>query len=207
MNLAHLALELEDVLEKDTCIVAEMGSGSVIHDLVSFGGDDKQFVGNINKALGWGVPAAFGIKLAQPDRPVVAVVGDGAFCFGGPQPLWSLARYHAPVTTIVMNNKSYNDERNRILMRGGRQYQTGRDMACYLGDPDIDYVKAAAAYGVEGEVVREPSALRPALERAKRATTQGAPYLLDVHLERAGIGGSAEWHPPFSIKDLRKRQV
>ena len=203
----RLAMEMEETLEKDTCLVAESGSGSPIARIMDFGGEDKQFFGNSGKALGWGVPAAFGVKLALPDRPVVAVVGDGAFCFSGPQPLWTCARYHAPVTFIVLNNGSYNDERNRMFMRGGRMFQAGRDMSCSLGDPDIDYVKAAAAYGVEGEAVVEPSSLRPALERAKRATAQGSPYLLDVHLERRGINAVSTWHPPFSIEALRRRKV
>ncbi len=153
------------------------------------------------------LPASFGVKLAYPDRPVVAVMGDGAFSFAGPQPLWTFARYHAPVTLIVVNNGSYNAERNRMLMGGGRMFQTGRDMACSLGNPDIDYVKAAAAYGVEGEAVRDASDLGPALERAKRATAQGSPYLLDVHVERRGIGALSNWHPPFSIAALRQRRV
>ena len=58
--------------------------------------------------------AAAGAKLARPDLPVVAILGDGAFLFGGPQPLWSQARYSIPVTNIVLNNRSYNNERNRI---------------------------------------------------------------------------------------------
>ena len=58
--------------------------------------------------------------------------------------------------TIVLNNHSYNNERNRIWHFGGRQFKTGRDMTCYLGSPDVDYAKAADAFGVEGEVVKEP---------------------------------------------------
>jgi thiamine pyrophosphate-dependent acetolactate synthase large subunit-like protein len=153
------------------------------------------------------LPAAFGVKLAHPDLPVVSVVGDGAFLFAGPQPLWSYARYKAPVTIIVCNNRSYNNERNRIWNIGGRQFQTGRDMTCYLGDPDIDFAKAASAFGVEGEVVAEPSQLQAALERAKRATADGRPYLLDVHIQRNGIGATSTWHPSYSIADLRQRKV
>src|SRR5262249_49673095 len=62
--------------------------------------------------------------------------------------LWSQARYKAPVINIVLNNKSYNNERNRIWHFAGRQFQTGRDMTCYNGSPDIDYAKAAEAFGV-----------------------------------------------------------
>jgi acetolactate synthase I/II/III large subunit len=203
----RLGMELESVLEKDTCVVAENDSGRKMEDFMSFGGSDKQYFTTGGSALGWGLPAAFGVKLAHPDLPVVSVVGDGAFLFAGPQPLWSYARYMAPVTIIVCNNRSYNNERNRIWNIGGRQFQTGRDMTCYLGDPDIDYAKVASGFGVEGEVVAEPAQLQPALERAKRATADGRPYLLDVHIERNGIGAASTWYPPFSIAGLRQRKV
>ncbi len=200
-------MEMESVLEKDTCIVSEVDSGRSLEHLMLFGGDDKQYFGNGGQALGWGLPASFGVKMALPDRPVVALIGDGAFLFAGPQPLWSFARYRAPVTLIVLNNRSYNNERNRIWYTGGRQFKTARDMVCYLGDPDIDYVKMAASFGVDGEAVEGPSSIRPALERAKRATAEGKPYLLDVHVERRGIGADSTWHPSYSIEALRQRKV
>jgi thiamine pyrophosphate-dependent acetolactate synthase large subunit-like protein len=203
----RLGMELETALDKDACVVAESDSGRKMEDFMSFGGSDKQFFTTTGAALGWGLPAAFGVKLAHPDLQVVSVVGDGAFLFAGPQPLWSYARYKAPVTIIVCNNRSYNNERNRIWNIGGRQFQTGRDMTCYLGDPDIDYAKLASGFGVEGEIVAEPGQLQAALQRAKRATADGRPYLLDVHIERNGIGATSTWYPPYSIADLRQRKV
>lgn len=207
ISVERLGMELENFLEKDACFVAEIDSGRTMETYMNFGGDDKEYFGNTGRALGWGLPAAFGVKLAKPDKPVVAVLGDGAFLFSGPQPLWSYARYHAPVTIVVMNNRSYNNERNRIWASGGKQFQRRRDMTCYLGDPDVDFAKTASAFGVEGEVVADPNALRPALERAKRANVEGRPYLLDVHVERTGIGATSTWYPPYSIEALRQRKV
>jgi thiamine pyrophosphate-dependent acetolactate synthase large subunit-like protein len=175
--------------------------------LMSFGGADKKYFATSPNILGWGMAAALGVKLANPDRPVVSVVGDGSFCFSGPQPLWSQARYKAPVINIVLNNKSYNNERNRIWHFAGRQFQTGRDMTCYNGSPDIDYAKAAEAFGVEAEGVKEPDKLKGALDRAQRAVADGRPYLLDVDTYRDGIGAVSTWYPAYSIADLRKRRV
>ena len=82
-------------------------------------------------------------------------VGDGSALFGGPQPLWSMARYKAPVTDIVVNNRSYNNERNRIWTFSRRRAVQDRPRhACYNGSPDVDFAKAAQAFGVEGEVVQ-----------------------------------------------------
>jgi benzoylformate decarboxylase len=208
IDLARLGIELEEVLDKDACIVAEPERGrATLHNLLETGGDDKRWFSQGGIVLGWAIPASFGVKLAMPDRAVVALTGDGAFNFNGVQPLWSMARYHAPVMMIIVNNRCYNRERSSMWAGRGRQFQTGRDIACYLGDPDIDYSKMAASVGVEGEAVPEASRLRSALERAKRANVEGRPYLLDVHVEPHGIGAASKWHPEYSIADVRKRKV
>src|SRR5215471_1303478 len=207
ITLSRIGLELEAALAPDTCYVCDVDSGKAMDPLMSFGGDDKKYFATSPNILGWGMAAAFGVKLARPDQPVVSVVGDGSFCFSGPQPLWSQARYHAPVMTLVLNNHSYNNERNRIWHFGGQQFKTGRDMTCYLGSPDIDYAKAADAFGVEGEVVNEPDKLKGAIARAQRAVADGRPYLLDVHTWRDGVGAASTWHPPYSVAERRTRKV
>jgi thiamine pyrophosphate-dependent acetolactate synthase large subunit-like protein len=207
ISMERLGLELEANLERDTCYVADVDSGKTMDPLMAFGGDDKHYFGTGPNVLGWGMAAAFGVKLARPDVPVVSVVGDGSFLFSGPQPLWSMARYKAPVTVIVLNNRSYNNERNRIWNGAGRQFEASRDMTCYNGDPDVDFAKAAGAFGVEGETVTDPAGLQGAFYRAKTATIEGRPYLLDVHIRREGLGAVSEWHPPYSIAELRTRKV
>ena len=207
ISMERLGLELEASLDRDTCYVADVDSGKTMDPLMAFGGNEKRYFGTGPNVLGWGMAAAFGVKLARPDTPVVSVVGDGSFCFSGPQPLWTQARYKAPIVNIVLNNHSYNNERNRIWNGAGRQFDTGRDMTCYLGSPDVDYSKAAAAFGVDGEVVKEASSIKPALDRAKQATVEGRPYLLDIHIQREGLGAVSAWHPPYSVADLRSRKV
>ena len=208
ISTERLVSEMDDILEKDTCIVSEADAGlTTITNLLSYGGKNKQYLSNSGIALGWGLPAAFGAKLAHPDTPVVAIVGEGAFLFSGPQPLWSYSRYKAPITVIVLNNKSYNNERNRIWTHGGRQFETGRDMVCYLGDPDVNFVKLGEAFDVPGEIVNKASKIKDALKRAKKENENGRPYLLDVHVERRGIGSLSTWHPKYSIEALRQRKV
>jgi thiamine pyrophosphate-dependent acetolactate synthase large subunit-like protein len=207
VSMERLGIELEANLDRDTCYVADVDSGKTMDPLMAFGGDDKQYFGTGPNVLGWGMAAGFGVKLARPDVPVVSVVGDGSFLFSGPQPLWSMARYRAPVTVIVLNNHSYNNERNRIWNSAGRQFETARDMTCYNGDPDVDFAKAAGAFGVEGETVKEPAGLKDAFARARSAMVEGRPYLLDIHIKREGLGAVSEWHPPYSVADLRSRKV
>jgi thiamine pyrophosphate-dependent acetolactate synthase large subunit-like protein len=207
ITLGRLGLELEEALERDTCYVCDVDSGKSMDAVMSFGGGDKQYIGTGPNVLGWGMAAGVGVKLAKPDMPVVSVVGDGSFLFSGPQPLWSMARYQAPVTVLVLNNKSYNNERNRIWNSAGRQFRTGRDMTCYNGSPDVDFAKTASAFGVEGETVTEPAQIRASVDRAKRANVEGRPYLLDIHVRRDGIGAASTWYPAYSIAEQRSRKV
>ncbi len=208
VKLERLAVELEAGLEKDTIYVNDIDSGKKMDAFMSFGGAGKTYVANGPNILGWGMAAAFGAKLARPDKPVVGILGDGAFLFGGPQPLWSQARYKAPVTNIVLNNRSYNNERNRIwTFIAGEQFKSGRDMTCYNGSPDVDIAKAAQSFGVEAETVKESAGVKAALQRAKRANVEGRPYLLDIHVQRDGVGAASEWYPPLSIAELRTRKV
>ena len=207
IRMERLGVELEQWLDKDAIYVCDVDSGKRMDPFMSFGGDDKSYIGTGPNILGWGMAAGLGVKLAHPNRQVLSVVGDGSFLFSGPQPLWSLSRYQAPTTSIVLNNKSYNNERNRIWMSGGTQFKAGRDMTCYLGSPDVDYAMLAKAFSVDAEKVQDASQIKDALARAKKANMDGRPYLLDVNIQRDGIGASSAWHPEYSIAGLRTRKV
>jgi benzoylformate decarboxylase len=209
IKMERLGVELEGHMDKDAIYVSDCDSGRTMDPLISWGGGGgRSYISTGPNILGWGIAAATGAKLAMPDRPVLSCVGDGSCMFGGPQPLWSQARYNAPITNIVVNNRSYNNERNRIWsFIAGQQFKMGKDMTCYNGSPDVDFAKAAQAFGVEGEVVSDPNTLKPALARAKKANVDGRPYLLDVHVDRDGVGAESTWYPPFSIAEQRTRKV
>ena len=158
-------------------------------------------------ALGWGVGAAIGVKLAQPDRQVVALQGDGGFMFAQAESLWTMARYEVPVIVVIFNNRSYNGPRNKILKAGGKAAQVGKDMICYLGDPDVDFAKVAAGFGVKGEVRVAPEQVGPAIRRAIESTREGKPYLIDAVVGRTGLAADSTWHPKYSVASVRSRKV
>jgi len=162
---------------------------------------------SIQQALGWGIGLSIGAKLANPDRQVVTLLGDGAFMFGQADALWTMSRYDIPITVIVLNNRSYNEPRQRIMAKMGKAGETGKDMACYLGNPDVDFAKIASGFGIRGEVVTNPADIKPALDRAMKSTRDGRPYLLDVIVERSGIGAESTWYPRYSVSEQRKRPV
>jgi benzoylformate decarboxylase len=131
-------------------------------------------------ALGWGLGCAVGVKLAWPDRPVVALLGDGAALYGI-QGLWTAAHHHIPVTFLIANNAQY-----RILKIGGDVMQLPQMVKRrYLGldlvEPEVDFVGLARSFGVAAHRVTEPDELS---ERVHDALNRTEPILLDVPIER-----------------------
>jgi benzoylformate decarboxylase len=123
-------------------------------------------------ALGWGLPVAVGRALAG-DR-VLCVVGDGSSLYSI-QALWSAARYRAPVTFVVLNNRGYEAVR-QLGRRLGNADPVGTDI------PGVDFVSLAAGFGVPSHRVA-PADLAPALASAFAGD---GPSLLDVPVDPDG---------------------
>lgn len=123
--------------------------------------------------LGSGFPTALGVKVAHPDKPVVAICGDGGFMFGV-QELATAVQFGINVVTLVFNNQSFGNVR-RDQQRGFGGRLIGSD----LNNPD--FRKLAEAFGMTGVRVTSPEALRPALERAIAADQ---PALIEIALPR-----------------------
>jgi acetolactate synthase I/II/III large subunit len=123
--------------------------------------------------LGSGFPTALGAKVAHPDRPVVAITGDGGFMFGV-QELSTAVQFRIGVVVLVFNNNSYGNVR-----RDQRERFDGRVVASDLVNPD--FVKLAESFGVGAARVSSPDHFRAALEKA---LADGRPYLIDIEVPR-----------------------
>jgi len=123
--------------------------------------------------LGSGFPTALGAKVANPDKPVVAITGDGGFMFGV-QELATAVQFNIGVVTLVFNNNAYGNVR-----RDQRQRFDGRVVASDLVNPD--FVKLAESFGVGAARVTAPDQFRAALEKA---LSSGGPYLIDIEVPR-----------------------
>ena len=207
LSWERLSVEMDDVLEEDACIVSELDARVPYH-WMNFGKGKKTLIGQTTGfALGWGVGASLGVKIARPNSQVVCLVGDGTMLFGQLESLWSFSRYDVPVILVVFNNRSYDGPRNRMLMLSQHSQEIRKDMACYLGDPDVDFVGIANSFGIKGEVISSPNQIKPAMKRAIQTTRDGRPYLIDAILAQKGSGAGSNWHPEISIADRRKRKV
>lgn len=208
MTWPRLLLTLEEMLDPDAIIVDEVGTEDWLLRSFTFADEKKTKMGRTEgRSLGWGVGASVGVNLAQPDKQVVALQGDGGFLYGQSDALWTMSRYDVPVILIVCNNRSYDEPRNSIFLRNGRSRQENKDMICYLGSPDVEFTQLAGAYGIRGERVSSPAELEPAIRRAVDTTREGRPYLLDVNIARTGLAADSTWYPAYSVADSRTRRV
>ncbi len=204
----RLLLTMNEMLDEDAVVVEEVGTEDWVLRSFSFADGKKTKIGRtLGRSLGWGVGASAGVKLAMPDRQVISLQGDGGFLYGQSDALWSMSRYDVPVITVVCNNRSYDEPRNNIFMRAGRQQQQNKDMICYLGSPDVEFSDLARAHGIRAERVNHPGEIGPAMQRAIATTREGRPYLLDVQIARTGYAADSTWHPRYSLAASRKRKV
>jgi acetolactate synthase I/II/III large subunit len=162
--------ELAQLLDRDAIVVGDGG------DFVSYAGRvvDSYRPGcwldpGPYGCLGSGPGYALAAKLAHPDRQVVLLLGDGAFGFSGME-FDTLARHGVAVVGVMGNNGIWALEKHPMEAIYG--YSVAADLR-----PQTRYDEVAAALGCHGELVSEPTELRPALERA---FASGRPALVNV---------------------------
>ena len=159
----------------------------IVDETISSGGglrhflrcaDAKSFFGLRGGGIGWGLPGAIGVKLALPQRPVIALVGDGSAMYTN-QALWTAAREGLGIVYVIFNNRSYRILKQRTLGLKGfsaeDDHYVGMDLV-----PPIDFIGLAKSLGVPGERVEKTADVGGALGRG--LASQG-PYLIDVPID------------------------
>ena len=127
-------------------------------------------------ALGWGLNCAIGVQLAWPERPVLAVIGDGAAMYGI-QGLWTAAHYKLPVTFVITNNTEYRILKDCARVLGLPEAQAGRFESMDIVDPKVDYVGLAKSLGVSACRLSEPDELS---EAVAESLAGDVPRLIEV---------------------------
>ena len=159
-------------------------------------------------AMGFGVCGVLGAKLAAPDRPCVAVCGDGGFMMR-PDVLCTAVEYDIPAIWLIWNNFAYGAIRDlQTGLLSKREIATSfvRQSSGEFYNPD--FVALARACGVEGIRVERPADLPGAIEAAIKAN---APFVLDVHVNRdikpPGVGTHELPPLPYGEPVIGKRKV
>jgi benzoylformate decarboxylase len=175
-----LMMRISETLGADAVVVEE-GVTSTF-SLLSFLPlrDARGYYGLASGGIGFAMAGAIGVSLALPQRPVLAIVGDGSAMYSV-QALWTAAHLKLPITYVIANNRGYRILKERLRAR--------QDSAAFIGmdlrDPEIDFVHLAESLGVPGRRVTDGADIVPAL---RAATASGGPGLIDVSVAN-GFGG------------------
>lgn len=131
--------------------------------------------------LGQGLGLSLGIKLANPDRPVVALQGDGAFLYNPVLQSFGASRdFKLPIMVVIFNNKKYAAMQlmHKRMYPEGTAIDTDTYFGTHINGPE--YVKVIEAFGGYGERVVDPEALPDAIRRCQDAVKGGRTAVLDV---------------------------
>jgi pyruvate dehydrogenase (quinone) len=131
-------------------------------------------------SMGAAIPYAIGAKVAHPDRPAIALEGDGAMQMNGLAELITIKRYWPEwsdprLVVAVLHNNDLNQVTWELrALGGGPKFEESQNL------PDVDYAAFAASLGLGALTVTDPEEVGPAWQEALRAER---PYLLDVHCD------------------------
>ena len=136
------------------------------------------YYGGKGGGIGQGIAGAIGTQVAHPDRPVLAISGDGSAMYSI-QALWTAAHHRLPIVFVILSNREYrvlkhnmDIYRHRYDARSNRPYPH-----MDLTEPALGFVEMARGMGVDGVQVTEPEQVAPTI---RKGFASGAPYLVDL---------------------------
>lgn len=170
-----LMLRIVEALPQNAVIVEEaLTSAQSLLSLYPLR-DHQCYFGLASGGIGFAIAGVIGIQLALPERPVLAIIGDGSAMYSI-QALWTAAHLKLPITYVIANNRSYRILKERLLAYRGNDQFIGMNFQ----QPEIDFVALAQSMGVTAVRIEQPEAIAPAL---REALAHNGPYLLDVRVD------------------------
>jgi acetolactate synthase I/II/III large subunit len=190
LNPAFVFSTLSGKISPDDVVLNEaIRNGPVLQEHVSRT-QPKSYVGLAGGGLGFSGGMALGLKLAQPGRRIVQVIGDGGFHFSSPDSVYAVAQqYQLPILTVVLDNGGWQAVKSavqRVYPKGiaaeTDQFQS-RLMSGRQGERR-DFSDVAKAFGAYGECVTEPDDLAAAVDRAFAALDDGKAAVLHIKVTK-----------------------
>jgi acetolactate synthase-1/2/3 large subunit len=188
LNPAFVFATLSAKLSQDDVVLNEaIRNGPVLQEHVTRT-KARSYVGLAGGGLGFSGGMALGLKLAQPNRRIVQVIGDGGFHFSSPDSVYAVAQqYQIPILTVVLDNGGWQAVKSavqRVYPKGiaaeTDQFQS-RLTSGRQGE-QRDFSAVGRAFGAHGETVSEPDELAEAIERCLAALDDGKAAVLHVHV-------------------------
>jgi acetolactate synthase-1/2/3 large subunit len=177
-NALSEALPENAVISEETTVYRSLIQEAIPRD------KPQSYFARITGGLGVGLSYALGVKLAMPDKPVFALIGDGAFHYNAvPSCLGVAEEYGLPIHIVVFNNGRYLSMETSLIkyFPDGAAKNTGVHYGAEIG-PRPDYQYYGKAHGGYGYRVSDPSEIKPAIEKALKHEAEKKLTVIDVVL-------------------------
>ena len=175
-----LCAALNEALPDDTIYLDEVSTHTnLLREHISW--NKPQCLFTRQGGLGQGIGLSLGLKLANPERLVVTLIGDGGFLYNPVLQSFGAARdFNLPIMVVIFNNGKYAAMQNmhKRLYPTGTAVEKDTYLGTFINGPD--YVKVIEAFGGHGERVESPDELVAALKRGYEAVSSGKTALIDV---------------------------
>ena len=180
-SMPRVMAELRRGLPDDAVIVDESITASLdLARTFDYRGPGDYFSGR-GGGIGQGLSGALGVKVAMPDRPVVAVSGDGSAMYSV-QALWTAAHHKLAIVFVILSNREYRILKHNVDV-WRQNFEAGTQhpyQQMDLTGPDLDFVHLAAGMGVDGVRIDKADDITSVLATAVAANR---PYLIEIAIE------------------------
>jgi acetolactate synthase-1/2/3 large subunit len=187
------------LLPERAIVVDEAITSGLLLPLMTAGGPRHDLITLTGGAIGQGLPNAIGAAIACPDRPVLALIGDGTAMYTI-QALWTLARENLDVTAIIFNNASYSVLNVELERVGAERVGDKARAQLDLKGPRLDFCRLAQGMGVHAARADTAEDFCRALEYA---LSHSGPHLIEVVVPES-LSGAKRKALPWVLKALPK---
>ncbi len=170
------AREIMRSLGEGTLVVDEAPCANAFTQRMHRSTAARQYFHNRGGALGWGMPAAVGVSLANDKAPILCVVGDGSALYS-PQALWSAVHEETPVVFVILNNGEYGILKEFMLNQPQYNAQKHGFLAMDIRDPRIDFQRLAESMSVPAQKIESKGDISGAIESA---LASGKSHLIEI---------------------------
>ncbi|MGJ8689133.1 MAG: acetolactate synthase large subunit [Gammaproteobacteria bacterium] len=175
LNTRSISQVVAASLPEGAIVATDSGGGNAAYPACQFAAPHS-WLSLTGGSIGQGGPTATGAALACPDRPVLALLGDGGAAYTI-QCLWTQARENLNVTTVIYANRRYNILNVEYARLGVTDVGSVAASLFDIGNPEIDWVSMAKAMGVPGAVATTTQELQSLLERSYK---EPGPFLIQA---------------------------
>jgi acetolactate synthase I/II/III large subunit len=188
LSPGYLFSVLNEKLSQDDIVLNEaIRNGPMLQEQIHRT-QPRSYVGLAGGGLGFSGGMALGLKLAQPDRRIVQIIGDGAFHFSSPDSVYATAQqYQIPILTVVLDNGGWQAVKSAVqrVYPKGVAAETNSFQSRLTSERQGEqrrFAHVARAFGAHGEHVTEPDDLAAAIDRCLAALDDGKAAVLHVQV-------------------------